>query len=505
MQIEFGPQIIQSYRRLSYTEWYALAEFIDNSTEAYFANKEALDEALGDEKLEVRIKYDQVGNTLTVSDNSIGMSEEELKNALKVGWTPAFAGGRSRYGLGMKTAACWLGDFWTIRTKKLSETQEHTVTVDVDQVANDNIELPYTVVDDRPLGEHYTSITISNLNRKFGGRTIQKVKDYLRSMYRRDFENYGLRLYWQDGLLAWDYATMIDSRLIKLKDGTLKRKEFEFTVGSDGDTKSVNGWVGVFAKGSRKDAGFSILQKDRVIKGWPDPYKPELIFGESRNDLVNQRLVGELFMDDFAVSHTKDEILFVNNDEDELEVSLLEACEEFKTFANEYRKYLDDDRLPTANQEERALDALKSELLSDIFKSRLTSNSIPSDKLLREMWSGLINAVMFRREANLKVDLDKVIISIYIDPELSPDDPYVLIDVGEDEHRVTVIFNNAHPNWSYMTTDSDIQNFVRHYTFDGVAEWKAKFVTKRPTVETIKFIKDDLLRVPLEIESAEEL
>ena len=36
----------------------------------------------------------------------------------------------------MKMAACWYGDYWTIATKKLGETVEYTVTVDVEKVAS---------------------------------------------------------------------------------------------------------------------------------------------------------------------------------------------------------------------------------------------------------------------------------------------------------------------------------------------------------------------------------
>jgi|HubBroStandDraft_6_1064221.scaffolds.fasta_scaffold71331_3 hypothetical protein len=43
---KFGPQVVQSYRRLSYTPWHALAEFVDNSTQAYLNHQEALDPLL---------------------------------------------------------------------------------------------------------------------------------------------------------------------------------------------------------------------------------------------------------------------------------------------------------------------------------------------------------------------------------------------------------------------------------------------------------------------------
>ena len=109
MKLQLGPEIISSYKRLAYQPWYALAEFVDNSTQAYFNNRERLDKVYTQTgtKLTVTIKLgkDKDGEYIRVSDNSIGMSENELKNAVIIGHPPANAGGRSRYGLGLKTGA----------------------------------------------------------------------------------------------------------------------------------------------------------------------------------------------------------------------------------------------------------------------------------------------------------------------------------------------------------------------------------------------------------------
>ena len=140
MEFTIGVEAITSYKRLSYTPWHAIAEFVDNSTQAYFDNKKLLDaayEAEGERGLLVSIAYDRDDKQgfLRISDNSIGMSERELEYAMKVAFPPKNPYGRSRYGMGLKTAACWIGNIWTIRTKKLGETEEHIVTVDVNKIA----------------------------------------------------------------------------------------------------------------------------------------------------------------------------------------------------------------------------------------------------------------------------------------------------------------------------------------------------------------------------------
>src|SRR4051794_19222999 len=118
-----GLDAIASYRRLSYEPWYALAEFVDNATQSFFDNRQALLDAVGGKRkgppLEVGIVYSRQDDLLRISDNAAGITEEQLDRALQVGVRPSNPMGRCRYGMGMKTAACWLGDKWTVRTKTL--------------------------------------------------------------------------------------------------------------------------------------------------------------------------------------------------------------------------------------------------------------------------------------------------------------------------------------------------------------------------------------------------
>ena len=39
MEVVIGPEIVRSYKRLSYTPWHALAEFVDNSTQSFLDNR----------------------------------------------------------------------------------------------------------------------------------------------------------------------------------------------------------------------------------------------------------------------------------------------------------------------------------------------------------------------------------------------------------------------------------------------------------------------------------
>src|SRR5262249_1483151 len=100
LTLRIGPDVIGSCKRLAHTPWHALAEFVDNSTQAYFDNRTALDAVFSKsgEILEVRIVYDKEAGFIRISDNSIGMSLSELERALHVALPPKNTSGRSKYG-----------------------------------------------------------------------------------------------------------------------------------------------------------------------------------------------------------------------------------------------------------------------------------------------------------------------------------------------------------------------------------------------------------------------
>jgi hypothetical protein len=505
MELILGPEVISSYKRLSYTTWFALAEFVDNSTQAYFNNRKILNKQFGKEqsKLTVTISYgrDQHGDYLRITDNSIGMSKGELQTAVTVGKHPQNTKGRSRYGLGLKTGACWFGDYWTVETKKLGDNRTHHIAVDVNQVAGGQMDLRYKSTP-APRDEHYTKIEIRHLHRKFAAKTTGKVKDYLRSIYRVDISSGTLMLKWQSEELKWDYEALF-KRLLANKKGEQYKKNFRFKIRG----KTIKGWAGVFASGSRKEAGFSVIQADRVITGWPDSYRPETIFGTQEggsNDLVNQRLVGELFLHGFDVSHTKDEVLFDEGDKEILEYKLKKSLAELRNVALTYRKYTADERVFSDKVAftGSALDELKTEISSARFQNIINTFEIQSPRLTHQINESLKNSVLSRFNPSLTAQINNLKINIYLVGDLSPNDPYVIIESTKSKKSVIVIINLSHPHWAQLTNQESILNFIRHCTYDGVAEWKAFFTLGKLEPDTIKLIKDNLLRVPLQLQQA---
>ncbi|MCK5606762.1 ATP-binding protein, partial [Candidatus Pacearchaeota archaeon] len=134
LTIDIQPpvSVYATYRRLSYLPWYAIAEFVDNSTQNYYDFEEKLKKKYENEKvknLRVEIEYNKNLNSLSIRDNAHGMGWEELERAVKLNKPPKNHSGRCEFGMGLKTAACWFGRNWTIATTRLNEENKYIVNV----------------------------------------------------------------------------------------------------------------------------------------------------------------------------------------------------------------------------------------------------------------------------------------------------------------------------------------------------------------------------------------
>lgn len=501
----FAPELVSSYKRLSYKVWFAIAEFVDNSTQAYQNSKEILDKSFkkDNEQLEVKITYYYITENpekdyIEIEDNSIGMSLNDLEQAFKLGSPPKISTGRSKYGLGMKTAAFWLGDNWTVTTKKLNDPYEYTVKLDLKSISMGNLELSPSQKKVAS-NKHYTIIRIDNLHSRYFGQTIGKIKSFLSSIYRMDIKNDILNLYWNgDKLLWYDYS---DEDFIHNKENKPYKRSFKFSIGK----KKVSGWAGVLKSGGRSKGGFALFQADRVIQSPPSGYKPEGIFGiqeGGRNDLINQRIVGEIKLDGFEVSHTKDNIIWEGSESQEFDNKIVKEIGDLKKIATDFRSKAIDERAASSLEFEVAFDEFIKELKSGEVDNVLSIKEIPPDDVIIESNSQLEQLITTKTEPTI-ISINNLSIKLYVDEEMSTNDPYVVHNSTGDKNSVIVIVNKNHPFWNELVGSQGILNYLRHCVYDGVAEWKAYFSNNSTRPETIKYIKDNLLRVPFEIEKSD--
>lgn len=496
--IDIRPEsdIYGTYRRLSYTPWYAIAEFVDNSTQNYFDNEQALRSQDGFDRLEISITYDRHEGALTVVDNAIGMGRDDLSRAVRLNKPPTDTSGRSEFGLGLKTAACWLGPRWTVVSKKLGEHEELSVTIDVDRFRE---ERPTSVsVDSRTVGRqdsHYTRVEVTGLNdhnRKFVGRTVGKIKENLASMYRRDLASGSVRITFNDealGTSSYEFLTTQEAG-----KSVEWRKEVNFGV----DGLHVSGWIAILAKGRQREAGFHLFRRGRMIRGGAGQgWKPVEIFG-SGNSFQSQRLIGELDLDEWPVSHTKDAFDWEGHLEDELIKSLAKEADDYVRKAKEYRVTDDKATLDTveaAHVMERAAVELSDEDLAAvmmIIDEGLADPPIEEELALEDLLSvgeRLGEPTVIRPGAR-----GLPTVRIWIEDDAHPLSPYLRVAMPKDDEMLLSV-NGKHPFVEeFVAGDLEALHLYLHFLLaDALLERAAR---RHPDLRPseLRDLRDKLLR-----------
>lgn len=335
--------VYATYRRLSYRPWYAIAEFVDNSTQNYYDHKARLIEAYKREgkpgKLRVEINYDTEKNSLTIVDNANGMNFEELTRAVVLDKPPPDCSGRCEYGMGLKTAACWFGKSWTIETNRLRSDIEYKVTVHVLDLAKSHTDTIHVQRKPAKRDSHFTRVTVNELYKPIKGRTFERIRDQLGSMYRHDLRSGEIEILWGGSPILFEEPTFLKEELVGDRTVVWKKDvSFNIPWDSERSTLPVRGWVGVRMPGRQRDAGFALLRRGRVIVGGPDEgYKPVEIFGQG-NTFRSQRLVGELNLNDWPVTQAKDAFDWSGGLEDLFIEELERHCKDYMDKAEGYRE-----------------------------------------------------------------------------------------------------------------------------------------------------------------------
>jgi len=486
-----GPSAISAYSRLNYAMWYALAEFVDNSTQSRTNYENVIDEVLRAEgsPLRVDIDYDRQNRILTITDNSIGMTRERLVEALKIANPTVDSRGRSKYGMGLKTAACWIGNRWSVTTCEWASGDEWTASVDVHSIVDGNIKIPLT---HRNVDKSYhgTKIEISNLNRHIQKRTEETILAYLGSMYRMDIRAKRLLLLFNGNPVL----VPEDRDIAKYDDGSEARETFETRIGN----KPVHGWLAVLRDGGRKFGGFSLLQHDRQIRGYPDAWKPKSVFGgvedEGSNTLVAQRLFGEIVLDDFDVSHTKDAILFRGTEEEELERFLVERTQKLKAFALSMRK---GNRQSPWSRERVAelLEGMKREFGSDELKDVFTEGILPPLSVILDTNQKQL-AALDPADELWSLDIKGgITVRVYLQ-DRSENDPHLTIAPANGE-GLSVVINQRHPYFIEIESTERADELIRQFIYDALAENAVLKQTASQQPDAIRRFKDQLLRAKI--------
>lgn len=338
VSIRPGVSVLAVLRHLNYRPWYALGEFVDNSVQSYLKDRSALQELHGDGfKLRVDIDIDSASPPrISIRDNAAGIFESEYGRAFRPAAIPPDRKGLAEFGMGMKSAACWFAPQWKVRTSALGEPIERIVDFDIENIVNDDTE-ELTIKETAVAAEmHYTEIILEHVFNVPVGKTVAKLKEHLTDIYRVFIREKILDLRFNGASLLFRDPKVLKAPYFKKPNGQEVewRKPIEFDFG---DGLSVQGFAALREKGNTSKAGFALFRRGRVIQGSGDEgYRPSHIFG-SANSYRYQRIFGELHLQGFEVSHTKDGFRWDENEQ---------------PFLDLLREHLDSKELPLLKQAE---------------------------------------------------------------------------------------------------------------------------------------------------------
>ena len=321
IQIRPGVGILSVLSHLNYQPWFAIAEFVDNSIQSFLDYREEIEGVDGnDAKLRVSIELDSSEDgRLIVRDNAAGIHQADYPYAFRPAEVPTNTSGLSEFGMGMKSAACWFSPDWSVRTTALGELEEKTVHFDISQIVEDNLEELTVESRSNQPNAHFTEIILSNLHKLPQGRTIGKIREHLASIYRVFIAEGLLELRFRDEVLSYAQPKILCAPFHEKESEVpqLWRKEIDFDFGMG---LRARGFAALRETGSTTHAGFALFRRNRLIQGSADEgYRPKLIFGNP-NSYTYQRLFGELHLEGFDVSHTKDGFQWDENEEPFLEL-----------------------------------------------------------------------------------------------------------------------------------------------------------------------------------------
>jgi len=305
-----GVSILGVLSNLNYEPWFALAEYVDNSIQSARKSLLLLRRVERDFRLRVDIKYERDGDgRIVIEDNAGGIARREFARAFKAAEVPPDRTGLSEFGMGMKSASIWFANNWRVTTTSVGDPNEYTVEFDMSNVLSENVERLDVAARPTDADAHFTRIELWNLNQHLPGRTLGKVRDHVREIYRGflrdgllDLTVAGQRMeYFEPEVLeAYDHRVDPEDPAAQ-KVSWRKPVELELSGGV-----RVTGWVAIRAEGKTSGNGLALFRRGRVIVGTSDnPYRPFRIYGPS-NSYRSQRLFGELSIENLAVSHTKD-------------------------------------------------------------------------------------------------------------------------------------------------------------------------------------------------------
>ncbi len=332
----------------------ALAELNDNP----------IDERIPGQKLVIENTVGQKDHAkrIVVADNAGGMTGEQAEKALVMAYSGKQAGSIGEFGLGLKTAASFLGRRFVIVTAPLDGDRGFRLVYDEAEFlrqGNWQIELEEI---DKPF-DHGTRIEIDDLKVNLYAGVKNPVIDRFSKIFKHFIAEGSVEI-----LVNGDFVVPHVVDTIKEND-----TEIDFDVMG----KRVRGWASLATKGSGKGAyGFDLVRHNRVLA--------EHVKIGFKPGPGTTRLIGELHLDNFPVVNNKTDF---RRDTDEwhamlelLEERIVDLVRESRRLANPgAAKLAAKDQAELSEHVEQVKEALKSDDLQNDIDRRALDAELAED------------------------------------------------------------------------------------------------------------------------------
>ena len=331
VSVRIGSQMYGRFEDLPNTVPHVLAEFVDNALQSFRDNRGELLAIDHNYKLRVIIKIlwdeneakmsQRKATKFIVEDNAGGIAANRFVNAFEPAKTPDNNTGLNEFGMGLKTAACWLGNKWVVHTKALGEGVSRIVSFDQALVTKNNLEEIDVKTQDADTNQHFTNIEIDVPTKNVPTeKSLEKIKTELASIYRNSLRNDEFELYVNNDPLSFTEYAILNAPYYKNPEGPSQvwKKDIDFAFGP----YKAKGFIGILRDLKSTQNGLVLSRRGRVIIGAEEDgrYFPKSIFGSSSGTFRYKRIFGELELEGFAVSFNKNDI----QDKENLEM-LMEA------------------------------------------------------------------------------------------------------------------------------------------------------------------------------------
>ena len=348
-EIDITPSVTtyELYQIASYTHWFAVGEFIDNSITSAFLNWDKLNAKYSNQySLNIDIDFDNDNKTLTIVDNAAGIERDDMQRALRAGEAPVDKSLLSVHGVGMKMSSFWMGRNLNIKTWPLVSATGFEVIVDLDAIKK--TQSAFTKVFEIPQQKKPgTKITISKINQEKlpRGTGVAKLKMLLASMYRIYLNSNDKKVVirFNGKQLKFKDPVILNEPYWPDKEGPdgptpIKwEKEFDYKLKSG---PRIFGKVGLLETMSRDLSGFMLHYKGKGMGGIGaidsseeisqqdvrdarEYYRPPRIFGQE-GSYRWQRFTGSFDISDLGKTSSTDSIKWGTDEEYDFISALIE-------------------------------------------------------------------------------------------------------------------------------------------------------------------------------------